>query len=102
DRTQFHCSTSVSASELETKADPIERGGESEDDEGTPGGAGKRASQPRPSEFGIPVVEVKQAKDGRQHLGKEIGQENVLPGNGERFGKLGEIALRVDIGQQVE
>ena len=50
-------------------------------------------------ELGIPKVEVKQIKNGREHFGNEIGQENILSGDGEGFGKPG---VRADIRKVVE
>jgi hypothetical protein len=51
------------------------------------------------SKVGIPRVEVEQVEYGRKHFGKEIGQENILAGDGEGLGKPG---LRVDIRNEVE
>ena len=65
-------------------------------------GTGHRVGEIGLGNPGIPAVKTSQIENGREHLGYQIGQQDVSPGDGEGRGEPGTKTLGMDIGQEIE
>src|SRR3954454_17004988 len=86
-------------SEFESEADPVQKCGQGEDEDGDPGGSGDSECE---AVFGVGVVVVAEGGEVEPRadaVAEEVGEEDVLAGEGERLGDCREAP---DVGEEVE
>ena len=86
-------------SQFQPEAEAVEERGEGEDEDAEAGGAGAGAGEAGFGEMVIPITKVQEVQEGFGTFADEVGEKDVLAGDGKGFGQDGDAA---DIGEEIE